>query len=59
MDKFPDQDPLKLSFPKLHQLVLGLENFGDSPEGSNEAILEATSRFSTAGANARRAARKP
>ncbi|NUN93966.1 MAG: Fe-S cluster assembly protein IscX [Verrucomicrobiae bacterium] len=41
MDKFPDQDPLKLSFPKLHQLVLGLENFGDSPEGSNEAILEA------------------
>lgn len=41
MDKFPDQDPLKLSFPKLHQLVLGLENFGDQPEGSNEAILEA------------------
>ena len=22
MDKFPDQDPLKLSFPKLHQMVL-------------------------------------
>lgn len=41
MDKFPDQDPLKLSFPKLHQLVLGLENFGDQPGGSNEAILEA------------------
>lgn len=41
MDKFPDQDPLKLSFPKLHKMVLELEEFSDVPTGSNEKILEA------------------
>ena len=41
VDKFPGQDPLKLSFPKLHQLVLELEGFADDPEGSNEGVLEA------------------
>jgi len=41
MDKFPDQNPLKLSFPKLHKLVIELEEFGDDPEKSNEAIMEA------------------
>ena len=40
MDKFPDLDPLKLSFPKLHGMVLALEDFGDKPEASNEKILE-------------------
>ena len=40
MDQFPDQDPLKLSFPKLHRLVTELENFDDRPEASNEKILE-------------------
>ena len=40
VDKFPDQDPLKLSLPKLHQMVCELEDFGDDPAGSNEAILE-------------------
>lgn len=40
LDKFPDQDPLKLSFPKLHAMVLALEDFGDKPDGSNEKILE-------------------
>lgn len=40
MDKYPDQDPLRLSFPKLHKMVLELEDFTDSPEGSNERILE-------------------
>ena len=39
-DKFPDQDPLKLSFPKLHKLVCELEGFDDPPEHSNERILE-------------------
>ena len=39
-DKFPDQDPLKLSCPKLHKMVLELEGFKDRPEGSNEKILE-------------------
>ena len=40
MDKFPDQDPLKLSFPKLHKMVTELEDFKDKPDGSNEKILE-------------------
>lgn len=40
LDKFPDQDPLKLSFPKLHQMIIALEDFGDKPDGSNEKILE-------------------
>lgn len=41
VDKFPEQDPMKLSFPKLHILVTELEGFDDDPEDSNEAILEA------------------
>lgn len=40
IDKFPDQDPLKLSFPKLHKLVIELEDFGDDATKSSEAILE-------------------
>ena len=40
IDTFPDQDPLKLSFPKLHKMVMELEGFEDKPEGSNEKILE-------------------
>lgn len=40
IDKFPDQDPLKLSFPKLHKMVIELEEFGDDPEKSNEAVME-------------------
>ena len=32
MDQFPDQDPLKLSFQKLHKMVCELEDFnGNSP----------------------------
>jgi FeS assembly protein IscX len=41
IDKFPEQNPLKLSFPKLHKLITELEEFGDDPNASNEAILEA------------------
>ncbi|MBX3748104.1 MAG: Fe-S cluster assembly protein IscX [Verrucomicrobiae bacterium] len=40
IDKFPDLDPLKLSFPKLHRMVLELEGFEDAPDASNEKILE-------------------
>jgi FeS assembly protein IscX len=40
MDKYPDQDPLRLSFPKLHKMVLELEDFADTPDGSNERLLE-------------------
>jgi FeS assembly protein IscX len=39
-DKFPDQDPLKLSFPKLHKMVCELEEFGDDANASNEKVLE-------------------
>ncbi len=39
-DKYPQQDPLKLSLPKLHALVCELEEFEDSPNGSSEKILE-------------------
>ena len=39
-DKFPDQDQLKLSFPKLHKMVCELEEFGDDANASNEKILE-------------------
>jgi FeS assembly protein IscX len=41
IDACPDQDPLKLSFPKLHKLVIALEDFGDDPDKSSESILEA------------------
>ncbi len=40
VDKFPEQDPLKLSFPKLHAMILELEDFSDDPQKSNEAVLE-------------------
>ena len=40
MDAYPDQDPLRLSFPKLHRMVCDLEGFSDKPESSNEKILE-------------------
>jgi FeS assembly protein IscX len=40
IDAHPDQDPLKLSFPKLHKLVIELEDFGDAPDKSSESILE-------------------
>ena len=40
IDKHPDQDPLKLSFPKLHKMVTDLEDFSDDPEKSSEAVME-------------------
>ncbi len=40
MDQFPDQDPLRLSFPKLHKMVTELDEFSDKPDASNEKILE-------------------
>ncbi|MBM3879618.1 MAG: Fe-S cluster assembly protein IscX [Verrucomicrobia bacterium] len=39
-DRFPTQDPLRLSFPKLHQMIVQLDGFADDPQGSNEAVLE-------------------
>ncbi|MHC4294657.1 MAG: Fe-S cluster assembly protein IscX [Planctomycetota bacterium] len=39
-EKFPDLDPLSVSFTDLHQRVLQLEEFNDTGE-SSEGILEA------------------
>ena len=39
-DKFPDQDPLRLSFPRLHKMICDLEEFADVPDASNERALE-------------------
>ena len=40
-EKFPEKDNLNVRFTDLHAWVLGLENFDDKPENSNEKILEA------------------
>jgi FeS assembly protein IscX len=39
-DKHPAQDPLRLSFPRLHRLVCELAEFADDPQASNERLLE-------------------
>ena len=41
IDAHPDQDPLKLSFPKLHKMIVELEDFDDAHDKSSESILEA------------------
>lgn len=40
LDQYPDQDPLRLSFPKLRQMIIDLPDFADDPDSSNERILE-------------------
>lgn len=40
-EKHPDLDVINISFPKLQQLVLDLEDFNDNPKRCNEKILEA------------------
>ncbi len=40
-EKYPEKDNLNLRFTDLHSWVLGLEEFDDKPENSNEKILEA------------------
>lgn len=40
-ESHPDMDPLALSFPKLHEMVVALENFDDDPKASTEGKLEA------------------
>jgi FeS assembly protein IscX len=39
-DRYPDHDPLRLSFPRLHQMIVSLSEFGDDPAASNEGVLE-------------------
>ena len=40
-EKYPDIDPTYILFTDLRRLVLELEGFIDSPEKTNEKILEA------------------
>lgn len=40
-ETFPDVDPLTVRFTDLRQWVTELDRFGDDPQASNEAKLEA------------------
>ena len=40
-DTHPDIDPKTIRFTDLHQWVMGLEGFSDSPDRAGEKILEA------------------
>ena len=40
-EKFPDKDNINLRFTDLHQWIIELDEFDDSPDASNEKILEA------------------
>ena len=40
-EKYPDVDPLTVSFPKLMEMVLELDDFNDEAEHCGERILEA------------------
>lgn len=40
-DKYPDKDNINLRFTDLHSWIIGLEDFDDNPNKSNEKILEA------------------
>jgi FeS assembly protein IscX len=40
-EKFPDLEPLKVRFTELHAMVIGLADFKDDPQASNESKLEA------------------
>ena len=40
-EKFPQTDPLTVTFPDLHSRVTELSEFAADPSASNERILEA------------------
>lgn len=40
-DTYPEQDPLKISFPDLYTKVMELDEFDDDPDHCGEKILEA------------------
>ena len=40
-EKFPEKDNINLRFTDLHNWIINLEGFDDSPSKSNEKILEA------------------
>lgn len=40
-EKYPDMDPMKIAFPQLMELVMGLDGFTGEEEHCGERILEA------------------
>ena len=40
-EKYPEMDNINLRFTDLHNWIINLEGFDDSPSNSNEKILEA------------------
>jgi len=40
-EKYPEQDPMTISFPDLYQKVMDLDEFDDDPDRCGEKILEA------------------
>ena len=40
-EKFPDKDNINLRFTDLNKWIIELDEFDDSPDASNEKILEA------------------
>lgn len=40
-ERFPEQDPMSISFPDLYTRVLELDEFDDDPGHCGEKILEA------------------
>lgn len=40
-ERFPEQDPIKISFPDLYSRVMALDEFDDDPSHCGEKILEA------------------
>ena len=39
-EKYPEKDNVNLRFTDLHDWIINLEGFDDSPNNSNEKILE-------------------
>lgn len=40
-EKYPDVDPMTVSFPDLYQKVMDLDDFDDDPDRCGEKVLEA------------------
>ncbi len=40
-EKFPDTDPMTVSFPDLYEWVMALDGFDDDPNHCGEKVLEA------------------
>ena len=40
-EKFPDKDNINWRFTDLHKWIIELDEFDDSPDASNEKVLEA------------------